>query len=94
MSFKKIIRFGRRKNDWELIDKTIIPCLEECRAKSAREQGQYYDGDSHFTAFGKTLTLRPPDESLQETLVLTFKCRNTKKIKVVVHKGKKTTVSE
>ncbi len=94
MSIKKIIRFGRRKNDWELIDKTIIPSIEETRAKIAREEGQYYNGDSHVTLFGMTATFRPPDESLQGMMVLTFKCRNTNKIKIVTHWRNKTKVSK
>ena len=82
--------FGGRKYDWELIDKTIIPSIEQVRAKIAREDGRYYDGDSHYSAFGcLSVTLRPPDESLLETVVLTFKCRNTKKIKVVMTKNGK-----
>ncbi len=82
--------FGGRKYDWELIDKTIIPSIEETRAQIAREDGRHYDGDSHYSV-GKWLgvTLRPPDESLQQTLVLTFKCRKTNKIKVVIHKNGK-----
>lgn len=81
--------FGGRKYDWELIDKTIIPSIEQVRAKIAREDGRYYDGDSHFSMFGKTVTLRPPDESLLEIVVLTFKCRKTNKIKVIIAKDGK-----
>ena len=81
--------FGGRKYDWELIDKTIIPCIEEVRAKIAREDGRHYDGDSHFSVFGKHVTLRPPDENFEVMVVLTFKCRKTNKIKIVMNKDGK-----
>ena len=71
-----------RKKDWELIDKTIIPCVEECRAKAAWAAGRHYDGNSHVGLFGVELTFKPPAEHLMETVVLTFKCRNTNKVKV------------
>lgn len=75
-----------RKKDWELIDKTILPCVEECRAKSARAAGRHYNGDHQVDLFGLELTFKPSADHLVETVVLTFKCRNTKKIKVKVVK--------
>ncbi len=75
-----------RKKDWMLIDKTILPCVEECRAKAAREAGRSYTGDRRVDLFGLELTLDPTPDHLVETVVLVFQCRNTRKIKVKTYK--------